>query len=414
MTNMQEKNNIMNIIFIVIIIILTTVIWVLAYKLWVSEAKVNSNNNEKSQLNNDWESDNEFTSKQGNKSDISITVIWDERCDDCDTELILEQLKSFPWFQESNFIEYDFKDEEAKELMTKNEINNLPAFIFSSKDLDDNWQISPYLKETSDWLFSLDVWASFDPYSEICWNWVDDDSNWLIDCEDDACKKELTCAPKVAKPKAELFIMSYCPFGTQAEKGFLEAMLKLKDHADMKVRFVHYLMHGKEEWEQNITQYCIQKEQNDKYTSYLQCFLKGTDWIQNEQGRVDYSVAQEYSKTCIKEALIDEKILNSCEESTKESIDFENALADSSKRFPDFNLDKEDATNYWVQGSPSFVLNGIKVEKVWRSEKAYADLICDSFETKPEICNEEFSNTTYDPNFGITSNGQVIEWGCGG
>ncbi len=42
--------------------------------------------------------------------------------------------------------------------------------------------------------------------------------------------------PKSDKPEVELFIMSHCPYGTQAEKGILSAVKTLGDEIDFKIR----------------------------------------------------------------------------------------------------------------------------------------------------------------------------------
>lgn len=47
-------------------------------------------------------------------------------------------------------------------------------------------------------------------------------------------------------------------------------------------------MHGFKEAQENTNQYCIQSEQNEKFTTYLQCFTKNGD-----------------SKKCLTEAAID-------------------------------------------------------------------------------------------------------------
>lgn len=378
----KENNNIFIIIIVILVAIIFGLVWFIAGQKTPNILE-NNNNKEWNSKNISWE--------------INITVIWDKRCSDCNTDLILNQIKQAPFLMSANFEVKDFSDEDVEKLLKENSIKNLPAFIFSTNNLNDWWSMSPYLTETPGWLFKLEVWSKFDPYAEICNNWVDDNNNGSIDCEDETCNKELSCAAKVDKPKAELFIMSYCPFGTQAQKGFLEAMLKLKNVADMKIKFVHYLMHEKKEWDENLVQYCIQKEQDSKFTDYLQCFLKAWE-----------------RESCRTEVWIDETKLQACITTTEETINYSESLADTSNKFPSFNLDKEDAMKYWVQGSPSFVLNGILVENAWRNAKAYADLICDSFKEKPEVCNEEFNDTTYDPNFWFTSNGQAVEWGCGG
>ncbi len=41
--------------------------------------------------------------------------------------------------------------------------------------------------------------------------------------------------------------MSYCPYGTQAEKGILPVVALLGDKIDFKLRTVHYVLHGDKE-----------------------------------------------------------------------------------------------------------------------------------------------------------------------
>lgn len=79
---------------------------------------------------------------------------------------------------------------------------------------------------------------------------------------------------KSDKPEVELFVMSHCPYGTQAEKGIVPVMETLKDKANIKIKFVNYIMHQKIEMDDNLVQYCIDKEDNGKYTAFLKCFLK--------------------------------------------------------------------------------------------------------------------------------------------
>ncbi|MFH1053895.1 MAG: hypothetical protein V1740_05765 [Candidatus Woesearchaeota archaeon] len=79
---------------------------------------------------------------------------------------------------------------------------------------------------------------------------------------------------KSDKPEIELFVMSHCPYGTQAEKGLIPVLGALKDDIDFKLRFVNYAMHGEKEVLEQTAQYCIQKEQEDKFLAYLKCFLE--------------------------------------------------------------------------------------------------------------------------------------------
>jgi hypothetical protein len=51
-------------------------------------------------------------------------------------------------------------------------------------------------------------------------------------------------------------------------------MDKLGKVADVNIKFVQYIMHGQKEADENVVQYCIQKEQEPKYLKYLKCFLE--------------------------------------------------------------------------------------------------------------------------------------------
>jgi hypothetical protein len=50
-------------------------------------------------------------------------------------------------------------------------------------------------------------------------------------------------------------------------------MSKLSKVADINVKWVPYVMHGQKEADENVIQYCIQKNEKDKYVKYLNCFL---------------------------------------------------------------------------------------------------------------------------------------------
>jgi hypothetical protein len=204
---------------------------------------------------------------------------------------------------------------------------------------------------------------------------------------DPTCWNNFKCAKKVEKPVAELYIMSYCPYWLQAQKWYLEVMDKLWKVADVKVKFVPYIMHWQKEADENVVQYCIQSEQSDKYKSYLKCFLDA-EWKE---------------EACRKETKIDETKLKSCITNTKKTYKVDDLMKDKSKQYPDFTIDKESATKAWVQWSPTFVVNWIKLDDVWRDAKSYADAICSTFITKPKECEQTFQSVAFDPMFGFTT-----------
>jgi len=58
-----------------------------------------------------------------------------------------------------------------------------------------------------------------------------------------------TVEKKSDKPEVELFVMSYCPYGLQMERGILPVVEKLGDKIDFKIKFCDYAMHEKQEIE---------------------------------------------------------------------------------------------------------------------------------------------------------------------
>lgn len=329
-------------------------------------------------------------------SDIVVKVVGDKRCSECQTAPITAQLKQLPFLAGAKFEEVDFSDNGVKDFVKANDIKALPAFLLNTKNISDP-QFAQYLQETKGGLFSLNVWAEFDPFWEMCDNGIDDNWDNLVDCADTTCSKSFQCAPKVERPVADLYIMSYCPYWLQAQKWYLEVMSKLGKVADVNIKWVPYVMHGQKEADENVVQYCIGKEQKEKYVPYLNCFLK-EEWKWME---------------CIKEAKIDEKQLTSCIDATKKEFKVDEKMADKSKQYPEFDINKDEAWKVWVQWSPTFVLNGIKMDKVWRNAKAYADAICSTFKNKPKDCEQTFQDINFDPMFGFTTwNGskQASSW----
>ena len=173
--------------------------------------------------------------------------------------------------------------------------------------------------------------------------------------------------PKSDKPKIELFVMTHCPYGTQAEKGILPVIRALGDTINAKIRFVHYFMHEPEENE-TFRQVCIREEQPKKYLDYLECFLEDGD-----------------SDRCLIKAKIDKAKLEVC--------------IDSGKSDEYYAEDSELSKGYGVEGSPTLVINGVQ-SRSRRDSASYLNTICSAFNEAPEECETELSSTSPSPGFG--------------
>ncbi len=197
---------------------------------------------------------------------------------------------------------------------------------------------------------------------------------------------------KSDKPLVELFIMTHCPYGTQAEKGIIPVFELLGDKINSSINFVHYFMHGETEENETYRQICIREEQSDKYLNYLKCFLEG-DGNADASG---YIANGNDPQTCIVKTGIDEDSLNDC----------------ISERAEDYYAEESELSeSYGVQGSPTLVVNG-KVVSSSRSPSAYLETICSAFNEAPELCQEELSSETPSPGFGWSGTGSSTGAQC--
>lgn len=195
--------------------------------------------------------------------------------------------------------------------------------------------------------------------------------------------------PKSDAPEVKLFVMSYCPYGTQIEKGILPVVKTLGSKIKYTLEFVDYAMHGDKEIAENMRQYCIQKTQPARLSNYLTCFLK------KGEGTGD---------ACMKTSGVNAAQVASCVAQTDSQFKVTADAADKSKwsnaQFPPFNVNKEDNEKYGVQGSPTLVINGVEAQAVGRDSASLLKTICAAFNTAPKECQAKLSATAPAAGFG--------------
>jgi protein-disulfide isomerase len=146
------------------------------------------------------------------------------------------------------------------------------------------------------------------------------------------------------------------------------------------VKFVDYTLHGKKEFDENLNQYCIQKEEPAKFNDYLTCYVKSGD-----------------SAACATSAKIDSAKNAACiSDSDKKFKLTENFVASGSSPF---NVQKDLNDKYGVQGSPSLVINGQLINSN-RDSASYLKTICSGFSNQPEECKAALSETSPTAGFG--------------
>jgi len=95
-------------------------------------------------------------------------------------------------------------------------------------------------------------------------------------------------------------------------------------------------MHGKQEIDENTLQYCIQKEEPNKYFDYLQCFLEKGD-----------------TKNCEQKTNLNMNKINTCiEKANKEfniTKNYDNKESWLSGRFPKYQVNNNENIKHQVR-----------------------------------------------------------------
>ena len=94
---------------------------------------------------------------------------------------------------------------------------------------------------------------------------------------------QATPAPvKSARPAVDLYVMAFCPYGTQAETVMSPVAELLGSRADIRIRYITTVtgttvdsvdsLHGPSEAQEDLRQVCINKYYPEKYWAYLKTF----------------------------------------------------------------------------------------------------------------------------------------------
>jgi hypothetical protein len=195
---------------------------------------------------------------------------------------------------------------------------------------------------------------------------------------------QATKAPvKSARPVADLYVMSFCPYGTQAETGMGPVVDLLKSKADIRIRYITTIsgttadsvdsLHGPVEAQEDLRQICINKYYPDQFWSYIKTF--------NEQCYPSWRNAT---------------ALESCQQNTLATLSLDSARIDTCASGAEgitlLKADEAAATSNRATASPMLFINGVLYSGT-RTPEAYKQAICTSFETVPEECSTVLSST---------------------
>lgn len=186
-----------------------------------------------------------------------------------------------------------------------------------------------------------------------------------------------TEVPKSDKPKVELFVMSFCPYGNRAEDTMLPVYNLLKDKVDWGI---HYIvgtsggavqsLHGQPEVDQNEREACVLSNSGIckwwTFVNYVNtnCGSDGNCWEVGAKA-VGLNIAD--IKSCV-----------------------------SSKGLSLMQAEETASNAAGAQGSPTLIINGVQTNAVYQygNSEAYKQAICNAFNEAPAECSQALSAAT--------------------
>ena len=186
---------------------------------------------------------------------------------------------------------------------------------------------------------------------------------------------------KSSRPSVELFVMSFCPYGVQAENAMAPVSGLLGSKTDIKVRYIATVngetvdsvksLHGLLEAKEDLRQLCVAKSYPDIFWDYLNLI--------NAQCYPIYKNATQ---------------LESCQKNVTATLDIDNqkieTCAGGSEGMALLKIDETITSNLKVTGSPTLFINGQKYSGQ-RTPDAYKQFICARFDTPPAECSVNLS-----------------------
>jgi hypothetical protein len=163
-------------------------------------------------------------------------------------------------------------------------------------------------------------------------------------------------------------------------------------------------MHDKEEIDENLKQYCIAEQQEEKFSDYLKCFVVDGD-----------------SEKCLTQTLIDATKLTACISGIDTQYRITEQYNDKSTwlsgYYPLFGVHADLNDKYGVGGSPTIVINDITIVSnaqqcpegdfacvvisgLDRSPESFKTAVCSAFDLEPEECAQTLSSDSPVPSFG--------------
>lgn len=182
---------------------------------------------------------------------------------------------------------------------------------------------------------------------------------------------------KSDKPEVDLYVMSFCPYGVQAENAMKPVADLLGDKINLRVRFITDIggdtpesvgsLHGAPEAGEDLRQACVMKNYDSAtYWKYVFEVNANCYPVYREPVKLDACW-----RSAAEKAGIDTAKITSCS-TTAEGVNL-------------LKADEAKAAENSVRGSPTIFINGNYYSGA-RTSDAFKEAICSAFTTAPAEC----------------------------
>ncbi|MBR9675803.1 thioredoxin domain-containing protein [Candidatus Woesearchaeota archaeon] len=298
--------------------------------------------------------------------EVALTIVTDKNCNNCDTSQLLGALKRmFPGLKTTTV---DVSSSSGEDLIDEFNIELVPTYIFDEQVAEEEaYTSNPQLAAVFE-----KIGSSYKLKDEVT------GAKYYISEEKRAELHESIGVVKGDnRPQIDFYVMSYCPYGNQAEEAIKLVFDELKDYADFNPKYVIYnqgngcyeddgvqlcSLHGGPEIHQNVRELCVK----DEY---------GIDaW---------FTFALEMNTACTSQNA------DTCWEAVAQGLGYDTAKISACEDAKGVEYSKADYdlnVQLGVRGSPTVFIDGEEYSGS-RTAEGYMASLCAAFEEPPAPCD---------------------------
>ncbi len=301
---------------------------------------------------------------------VPVTLLTSEDCTSCDASGILGQLRTI--WKGIDITEVDVSSSEGQKLASALKATVVPVLFFHASVADSQqWKTAPQLAGAFDNLNGGYVLKNSFVNAKF---FIDDQARV-------AYYKDIGVSKGDNRPQIDFFVMSYCPYGNQAEEAIKPAFDKLKDRADFNPRWVFYSNYGG-----GGPTYCV--DQDSKYCS-MHGIQEANQDIREDCVKQTYDTGKFFDFALAMNSKCSAQNADTCWKGVADSLDIDTTKVQSCFDQNKVLIGKRDlelGNKLGVQGSPSVFIDGEEYGGP-RTAEGYLSALCAAFDEKPAECD---------------------------